>query len=107
MGQSETGPFSTWGMKGKQGRRQGRKGSARDVVCFCGVYTAIIGLCDKFDSLYRNVAQRSRKIKRLLDNLNISEVHFLYDDLNSLVLHKHPMCISLFRIFTVHLWNRC
>lgn len=92
MGESGTGHFCPWGMKGKQGRRQGRKGyrmsSVKDVGnqgqrCFCGVYTALIGLCATFDSRYHNVTQRSRKMKRLLDNLNISVVHFLYDDLNS------------------------
>lgn len=46
----------------------------------CGVYTAIIGPCAKFDSVYHNVAQRSRKMKSILNNFNISLVHILYDD---------------------------
>jgi len=86
MGEIGTGPFCPWGMQGKQGRRQGRKSyrmsSVRDTIrnqgqpCFCAIYTAIIGLCAKFDSLYHNATQRSRKMKRLLDNLHISVVHF-------------------------------
>lgn len=55
----------------------------QEQLCSCCIYTAIIGLHAKFDSLYHNVTKRSGKIKRLLDNFSISLVHFLYDDLNS------------------------